>query len=151
MGIGTMHYMKSVFLDIFIPVWTCRAYTIKEKINIWIAKLFFLPGTNLYSEILTTDFITDFPVLEVPVFFFSGEYDFTVNADLSKIYFEYLKAPRKEFYSFEHSAHSPLFEEPGKFRHILKQNILVNEMSSHCGNNYNIRQKPDVTGLSSNR
>ena len=31
LGIGTMHKMKSVFWEIFIPVWTCKAYTIKEK------------------------------------------------------------------------------------------------------------------------
>jgi hypothetical protein len=26
LGIGTTHKMKSVFWDIFVPVWTCKAY-----------------------------------------------------------------------------------------------------------------------------
>jgi len=39
LGIGTMRNMNSIFWDIFIPVWKCRAYTLKEKINIWKSKL----------------------------------------------------------------------------------------------------------------
>ena len=35
LGIGTMHQMNSIFYDIFVPVWTCKAYTLTEKINIW--------------------------------------------------------------------------------------------------------------------
>ncbi len=42
-GIVTMHKMRSVFWSIFIPVWTCKAYTLKEKINIWRSKFSFLP------------------------------------------------------------------------------------------------------------
>jgi hypothetical protein len=46
MGIGTMRNMKSVFKDIFLPVWTCSAYTLREKFNIWKSKLMFLPKTG---------------------------------------------------------------------------------------------------------
>ena len=35
-----------------------------------------------------------------------------MNVDLSKAYLEKLQAPVKGFYTFENSAHSPLFEEP---------------------------------------
>lgn len=31
LGIGTMRNMKSVFWGVFIPVWTCKAYTIREN------------------------------------------------------------------------------------------------------------------------
>ncbi|MFZ2517825.1 MAG: alpha/beta hydrolase, partial [Anaerolineae bacterium] len=42
-----------------------------------------------------------------------------------KSYFEKLKAPVKGFYTFEQSAHSPLFEEPEKMGHILQEDVLA--------------------------
>lgn len=124
LGIGTMHKMKSVFRDIFIPVWTCRAYTLREKINIWRSKLFFLPKTNLTNEILSTDFAAKIQKLAIPVYFFSGRYDLTVNIDQSKAFFEQLHAPLKGFYTFDNSAHSPLFEEPHRAKKIIEHDIL---------------------------
>jgi len=35
-----------------------------------------------------------------------------------------VNAPVKEFYSFENSAHSPLFEEHERFMDILKRDVL---------------------------
>lgn len=124
LGIGTMRNMTSVFRDIFIPVWTCRAYTLWEKYLIWKSKMTFLPKTNLKNETLTTDFFEAFPEIGVPIYFFSGKYDLTVNIDLSKAYFNSLNAPLKRFYTFENSAHGPLFEEPDRFREILVTDIL---------------------------
>jgi len=124
LGIGTMRNMKSVFKDIFLPVWTCRAYTLSEKYNIWKSKLMFLHRTNLRNETLTTNFSEAYPELAVPVYFMCGKYDLTVNVDLSKDYYNRLNAPLKGFYSFENSAHGPLFEEPERFRAILEYDIL---------------------------
>ncbi|MBK7408945.1 MAG: alpha/beta hydrolase [Saprospirales bacterium] len=124
LGIGTMHQMHSIFWDIFVPVWTCKAYTLREKVNIWKSKFSFLPKTGLMDEILFTDLPAKYPRLDVPVYFFSGKYDLTANVDLSKAYFEKLQAPLKRFYFFENSAHSPLYEEPGKMRQIIERDIL---------------------------
>ena len=124
LGIGTMHKMKSVFWEIFIPVWTCKAYTIQEKINIWKSKISFLPKTNLINELLTTDFAKKVPKLEIPVYFFSGKYDLTVNIDLSKAYLNQLEAPLKGFYTFHNSAHSPLYEEPHLVKQIIETDVL---------------------------
>jgi pimeloyl-ACP methyl ester carboxylesterase len=124
MGIGTMRSMKSVFRDIFLPVWTCRAYTLREKYNIWKSKMTFLPGTNLKNETLTTDFPGTFPEIAVPIYFICGKYDLTVNVDLSRDYFNQLHAPLKGFYTFGNSAHGPLFEEPERFMEILEKDVL---------------------------
>ena len=129
LGIGTMHKMRSVFWNIFIPVWTCKAYTIKEKINIWKSKFSFLPKTNLINEMLATDFTTKIPALDIPVYFFSGKYDMTVNVDLSKAYLTKLHAPLKGFYTFRNSAHSPLFEEPLLVGQIIENDIMKNRSS----------------------
>jgi len=48
-----------------------------------------------------------------------------LSCTLAKDYFEKLQAPVKGFYTFEKSAHSPLFEEPEKLRHILQEDVLA--------------------------
>lgn len=124
LGIGTMRAMKSVFWGVFIPVWKCKAYTIKEKVNIWRSKFTFIKKAKFVEQLFVYDIPSMFPKLEVPVYFFSGRYDLTVNTALSEDYFEKLQAPAKGFYIFEHSAHSPLFEEPRLVREIIKRDIL---------------------------
>ena len=127
LGIGTMHKMNSVFRDIFIPTWTCKAYTLTEKVAIWKSKFTFLPKTKLINEMLETDFDALVPKLDIPVYFFSGKYDLTVNSSLSKVYLAKLQAPLKGFYTFNQSAHSPLFEEPELVRRIIEMDVLNNK------------------------
>ena len=124
LGIGTMRNMKSVFTGVFIPVWTCKAYTLKEKINIWDSKINFIKKTGFIEEIFAMDIPVMVPKLEIPIYFFSGKYDLTVNVDLSKAYYEKIQAPVKGFYTFENSAHSPLFEEPQRVKQIFAMDIL---------------------------
>lgn len=83
-----------------------------------------MPKTNLINELLTTDFTQNIDSIEIPVYFFSGKYDFTVNVDLSKAYLKKIKAPQKGFYTFDNSAHSPLFEEPELFKKYLEEDVL---------------------------
>jgi hypothetical protein len=54
-----------------------------------------------------------------------GVYDYTCSYTLAKEYFEQLKAPVKGFYTFEQSAHSPMFEEPEKTQKILREDVLA--------------------------
>jgi len=119
-----MHNMRSIIKDIFLPVWTCKAYTIREKLNIWISKFSFLKKTGLRREVIQADIPAKIPRLEIPVYFFSGRYDLTVNKDLSKEYLEKIEAPVKGFYTFNESAHSPMFEEPQKLKEILIRDVL---------------------------
>lgn len=124
LGIGTMRNMRSVFSGVFLPVMACKAYTLREKANIWIAKGSFVKKTRLFDEVLALDLTTKVKDLEIPVYFFSGAYDLTVNHDLAKIYLAGLKAPVKGFYTFEKSAHSPNFEEPEKMLQILLKDVM---------------------------
>lgn len=71
-----------------------------------------------------TDFSRKFSKLEVPVYFFSGKYDLTVNINLSKAYFEKVDAPVKRFYTFDYSAHSPIFEESERVGEIIENDVL---------------------------
>jgi pimeloyl-ACP methyl ester carboxylesterase len=59
----------------------------------------------------------------VPMFFFAGRYDHTVDALLAARYLSRLSAPQKKFVWFENSAHSPPFEEPQKFDAVLLNEV----------------------------
>ena len=91
--------------------------------------MMFLPGTKLKREAFTTDFYESCPKIEIPVYFLSGKYDLTVNIDLPREYCNYLDAPMKGFYTFENSAHAPLFEEPERMRNIILTDVLTGSNS----------------------
>jgi pimeloyl-ACP methyl ester carboxylesterase len=124
LGIGTMRNMKSVIRGVFIPSWLCRAYTLGEKIKTWTSKFSFIKKTNLIDELFAADIPARVPKVEIPVYFFSGKYDLTVNHDLSAAYLDQLQAPVKGFYTFGNSAHSPIFEEPERVNEILVKDVL---------------------------
>jgi pimeloyl-ACP methyl ester carboxylesterase len=124
LGIGTMHDMDSVLTGIFIPSLQSRDYTLSEKVNTWRGKA--NSGVApLWDDILSTDLSKEVTELSIPVYFFEGIYDYTCSYTLAKEYFDQLKAPIKGFYTFEQSAHSPLFEEPEKMGNILREDVLV--------------------------
>ncbi|MBI9093913.1 MAG: alpha/beta hydrolase [Sphaerochaeta sp.] len=124
LGIGTTHDMKSVIRGIFIASLLNREYTIQEKVHIWRGKKF-SKSFHLWDTMQAMDFSYELTEVRMPVYFLHGIYDHTVSFTEAKSYFEKLKAPTKGFYSFEHSAHSPIFEEPDKVRHILTENVLL--------------------------
>ncbi len=127
LGVGTMHDMNSVVTGVFLPVMTCRAYTLGEKINVWRAKTFLRSETGLINQLFTTKMANAVPKLDIPAYFLCGAYDYTVSYDLSKAYFGLLKAPVKGFYTFAQSAHSPMFEEPQLFMDILTRDVLTGQ------------------------
>lgn len=129
LGIGTMHSMKSVFTGIFLPVMQCRAYTLAEKINIWRGKSALNRMTDLRRQMNEADMIRKVPELTIPVYFFSGIYDYTVSYILAESYFKQLQAPVKGFYLFRQSAHSPVFEEPEKAVCIMLEDVLAGKTS----------------------
>lgn len=124
LGIGTTHTMKSVVTGVFLPVMLSRAYTLGEKIDMWRGK-WSVASTNMWNQILATDLTAVVPALEMPVYFMSGTFDYTVSYALAKSYLETIQAPVKGFYTYEQSAHSPLFEEPERMREILEQDVLA--------------------------
>jgi pimeloyl-ACP methyl ester carboxylesterase len=123
LGIGTMHGMKSVVTGIFLPVWTCRAYTVGEKVAIWRGKAF--SRSLLWDKMIATDLTKQVTVLGLPTYFLHGVYDYTASYTEARSYFDGIDAPVKGFYTFEHAAHSPIFEEPEKVLTILREDVLA--------------------------
>ncbi len=125
-GVGTMHDMRSVLSGVFIPSLFFREYSLADKVNLWRAKV--KSGLSVISnEILGTNLSQKITRLDVPFYVFHGSMDYTVSYALSKAYFEQVQAPVKGFYTFERSAHCPLFEEPQKMDQILVSDVLKRE------------------------
>ena len=123
LGIGTTHDMKSVVTGLLLRSLENREYTLPQKINMWRGKIF--SGSQLWNTQLSTDLTKKVTRLEIPVYFFHGVYDYTVSYPLARSYYEQLDAPLKGFYTFEKSAHTPLFEEPDKVLTILREDVLT--------------------------
>ncbi|MBE6022013.1 MAG: alpha/beta hydrolase [Cellulosilyticum sp.] len=122
-GIGTTRKMQSVITGIVFPEMTVPDYTMTEKINIWRGKL--LGGrSKVQQDIWNIDLSKMITKLEVPTYFFSGMYDYTVNYKMAQNYFNEIEAPIKRFYLYENSAHSPIFEESEKALQVLEEDVL---------------------------
>jgi pimeloyl-ACP methyl ester carboxylesterase len=65
------------------------------------------------------------PELKMPVYFMQGRHDYNVCSELTEKYFKALKAPKKELFWFENSAHMPDFEEAQKFNDLLVGRVLA--------------------------
>jgi pimeloyl-ACP methyl ester carboxylesterase len=130
LGIGTMRTMTNYLQGLFLGSLQTREYTLGEKLGLWRGK--FSAGVSpLLNEVTSTDLSKALPAVDLPVYFFHGSYDYTVNYGLAKAYAEQLRAPLKGFYTFEQSAHSPMFEEPQKMVRILSDDVLagVNQLA----------------------
>jgi pimeloyl-ACP methyl ester carboxylesterase len=124
LGIGTTNDIKSVMTGIFLRSWRFPEYTLGEKLNLWRGKS--RTGvSSVWDEMITTDLTAELTNLEIPTYFISGIYDYTVSHTLARDYLEELQAPVKGFYTFEESAHSPMFEEPERMQQILQEDVLT--------------------------
>jgi pimeloyl-ACP methyl ester carboxylesterase len=124
LGIGTIHTMDSVITGLFLPSWKSPVYTFREKVNLWRGKA--QAGISiLWDAMIGTDLSQQMTEFSLPIYFLEGVYDYTCSYDLAKEYFGKINAPVRGFYQFEHSAHSPVFEEPEKVRRIFREDILV--------------------------
>jgi pimeloyl-ACP methyl ester carboxylesterase len=123
LGIGTMRSMRSVMAGIFLPSLRCRHYSVRERAKLWAAKA--TSGASVvWDAMLATDLRQRVPEVRVPVYFLHGVHDYTCSYVLARGYFDRLTAPQKGFYSFDGSAHSPIFEEPERALQIIRNDIL---------------------------
>jgi pimeloyl-ACP methyl ester carboxylesterase len=123
LGIGTMHDMTSIVSGLLLPSLRFREYSLKDKVALWRGKAF--SGKLLWNAQLATDLTTTVTRLALPVYFLHGVHDYTVSYQLARSYYRQLEAPVKGFYTFDQSAHSPLFEEPAKTCTIMREDVLA--------------------------
>lgn len=97
---------------------------IKSKEYTWLDIIRFIKGqyfsiSTLIDDIRNLDLSDTIQYVDVPVTLIMGRYDLTVPAEPTCTWFESLQAREKDWVWFEHSAHSPLFEENEKFIDLI--------------------------------
>ena len=73
----------------------------------------------LLPLLASTDLVTTMPKLEVPIILAQGRLDQVTPAATALRFHDALTAPVKKLVWFEHSAHTPQYDEPAKFRDVL--------------------------------
>ena len=61
--------------------------------------------------------------IDVPIIFLLGRHDYTTPAPIAAAWLARVRAPRKLAVWFEHSAHLPMIEEPGRMFATLLRDI----------------------------
>ncbi len=130
LGIGTMRNMRNIVTELFLPSLYFSEYTISDKYHLWAGKSKFGISQN-WKRMIRTNLIETMNDFKIPIYFFHGLYDYTCSYELAKKYFDRINASIKGFYTFEQSAHTPLFEEPEKINKILSNDVknLKTEMA----------------------
>lgn len=85
-----------------------------EYVEQWAAK-----WLDVFNEASEINLFESAPEMQCPVYFLVGSKDYQTNFELTKSYFEKLKAPKKELFWFYKSAHLPNLTEPAKFQEVI--------------------------------
>jgi pimeloyl-ACP methyl ester carboxylesterase len=127
-GIGHLH-QGVAFTDILKTLFVFKGYTIREKINWFLGADFSM--IYLFPVLLDDNLFTSSVRLEVPFYIIHGAYDYMCSKVLAEKYLDVLEAPKKEFFIFANSAHSPNMEEPELFIQILRKIDLENSLENN--------------------
>jgi pimeloyl-ACP methyl ester carboxylesterase len=109
---------RANFYPLFIrSLLLCREYTLLDKIHYGFGAM--KTVQRLWPAVVATDLFRVAPALHVPYYLFQGTHDYQTPYPIARRYFDSVQAPRKRLFTFINSAHSPIFEEPERFRRCL--------------------------------
>ena len=94
-------------------------YTLRDIANVRKGVQF--TAEHLRYDVITGSILDNVPALRIPVFFFSGRYDYTDPTVCTIRLFDRLVAPIKRMVWFDRSAHFVFFEEPEQFALEMKR------------------------------
>ena len=101
-----------------IPLFTSKIYSFKDIINVVKlnkSRIFLSYQYNILETVKS---------LNIPVYLLHGKDDYLLSYALAKEFYEKLSAPKKEFITFEYSAHMLPYDEADKFNKILIERVL---------------------------
>ena len=75
----------------------------------------------VWNEVMNIDLPKTLKKVDCPIYFFVGKNDIQTSTQITKEYFQELKAPKKGLFLFENSGHQIHQDEPEKF-----QNTIIN-------------------------
>jgi proline iminopeptidase len=117
---GNWYGKRSINLYYDLPAWG-PDYTLEEAANVgpamgWMGSHIIDGRTGEPPQIPQS--------FQIPVIIFAGRNDLMTTYAGARAWFEKVTAPKKEFITFERSAHFIMFEEPGRFLLTLVNTIL---------------------------
>lgn len=108
------------FYPLFIrSLLLCPEYKLTDKLHYGLGAQ--QAVRRLWPAVVETDLLRAAPTLNVPYFLFQGVHDYQTPYPIARRYFDHVAAPQKRLFTFQNSAHSPLFEEPGRFLRCFDQ------------------------------
>jgi pimeloyl-ACP methyl ester carboxylesterase len=115
---GEIHNAKS-FTPLLLTGLAAPEYSLRDARNI-------PKGVSLYSRhfiynSISGELMDAITQVDVPVYFFTGRYDYTDPYSLTELYFSKINAPQKHIVWFEESAHFPFYEEPSAFAEQMRE------------------------------
>jgi pimeloyl-ACP methyl ester carboxylesterase len=102
-----------------------KEYTLSDKVNYMKGNLFSIE--NMWPDVINANLFVEIDSMQVPVYIFQGIHDYQTPYSVAKDFYDQLKAPQKEFFTFENSAHSPIMEEVDKFNSIVRERVKDNK------------------------
>lgn len=123
LGGADYHHRKGMMRSLIIPLIKSPEYSLSEVVG-------FAKGAAslvdlLWKEVVSQNFLADAKKLDVPVLLTLGVHDYNTPTALANVWMENLDAPEKEIVWFDESAHSPIFEEPKKWRDTVKSSVFA--------------------------
>ncbi len=120
---GAAHgHKESIITSIALPVLCSPEYGISGLIPY--AKGAYYNLRALWKEVIACDFTESVLKLDVPVYLTIGRHDSNTPPEISKSWFDALEAPKKEWFWFENSAHSPIREEAARWNEVFRKEVL---------------------------
>lgn len=113
---------KSSMWPVVKMVLNAREYTFRDKMNYMQGSLFSLK--HLWPGVINKNLSLEIDSMRIPVYIFQGVTDYQTPYSVARDFYLQLKAPEKEFFTFDNSAHSPNMEEAEKFNKLVKSKIV---------------------------
>jgi pimeloyl-ACP methyl ester carboxylesterase len=122
---GEIHHAKS-FTPLLLTGLEAPEYSVRDARNI-------PKGVSLYSRhfvynSISGELMDAVTQVKIPVYFFTGRYDYCDPFSLTEEYFSRIDAPEKHMVWFDDSAHFPFYEEPETFARQMRS---VRDATSH--------------------
>lgn len=73
----------------------------------------------LWDEVIECHFLETVKSLSVPVIITQGRHDYNTPFEIARRWYDALDAPEKQWYCFDNSAHSPIYEEADKWNDTI--------------------------------
>ena len=115
---GALHHATS-FAPLLLIGLRAPEYTLSDALNV--RKGVSFTHAHLRFDAIDGALADAITRVELPVYFFTGRYDYTDPFENTEEYAAKLQAPRKEIVWFEDSAHFPFLEESEKFAHEMNR------------------------------